>query len=329
MTGDNDFPGNSGSALIRTDGNGDTLWTRKYYDSPYGQSVIQTTDSGYVVLGIYKWFKKINKFGNTIWSKVFPLSGFSSYTYDIVQTSDGGFVIGGQTDQFGAGSIDALLIKVDSSANFQWAKTYGGIGADNVTSIDQTSDGGFVLTGVTNSYSTDLNILVVKTDATGNLLWSKVYGGSEYEYGWYIQQTIDNGFFIAGNLDTISNGISSIYLIKTDSLGNSGCNELPHSLIQISQNITVINYNELDKSGFNITSPSYSLGVGGSESTLCFSTGILNASNTKSKLAIFPNPSSNYIEIKYGNIIPSGVLTIYDSFGNTILVKQINNSNEE
>jgi hypothetical protein len=327
MTGDNDFPGNLGSALIRTDENGDTLWTRKYYNSPHGQALIQTADSGYIVLGIYKWLKKINKFGNTTWSKGIQLSGFTSYTYDIVQTADGGFIIGGQTDQLGAGSIDAILIKVDSSGSFQWAKTYGGSGVDNLTSLDLTADGGIVFTGVTNSVpGTDYNILVVKTDSTGDLEWSKVYGGTEYEYSWYIQQTTDNGFFIAGTLDTISNGIRSIYLIKTDSLGNSGCNEVSHSLIQISQNVTIGNYNEPDRSGFNITTPSHSMGVGGSESTLCFSTGISNPPNTISELAIFPNPSSNYIEIKYGKIIPSGVIGIYDSFGNTVIVKQINNS---
>jgi Secretion system C-terminal sorting domain len=326
MTGEDEFPGYSGSALIRTDANGDTLWTRKYYNSHYGQAVIQTTDSGYVVLGIYNWLKKINKFGNTIWSKEFPLSG-SSYTYDIAQTADGGFVIGGQTDQIGAGFIDALLIKVDSSGNFQWSKTYGGTGVENLTSLDLTADGGIVFTGVTRSVpGTDLDILVVKTDSAGNLEWSKVYGGSEYEYSWYIQQTTDNGFFIAGGLDTITSGTSLIYLIKTDSMGNSGCNEISHSLIQISQSITIGNYNEIDRSGFIITSPSYSLGVGGLESTLCFSTGISNLSNTKSDLTIFPNPSSNYIEIKYGEMILSGILDIYDSFGNAVLVKDIKNS---
>lgn len=328
MTGYNDFPGNLGSALIRTDENGDTLWTRKYYDSQYGQTVIQTIDSGYVVLGIYKWFKKINKFGNTIWSKGLQLTGLSSYTYDIKQTMDGGFIIGGQTDQLGAGSIDAILLKIDSYGNFQWANTYGGSGIDNLTSLDLTTDGGIVFTGVTRSLTgTDYDILVVKTDSMGNLEWSKSYGGSEYEYSWYIQQTTDNGFFIAGHLDSISNVSSSIYLIKTDSLGNSGCNGVALALTQISQNIVVGSYNEPDRSGFTITSPFYTTGVGGSESTLCISTGILNASNIKNELAIYPNPSSNYIEIKYGNIIHSGVLTIYDSFGNTVLVKEINNSN--
>ena len=330
MTGYNDFPGNLGSALIKTDDNGDTLWTRKYYDSRSGQAIVQTPDSGYVVIGIYKWFKKINKLGNVIWNKVFQLTGLSSYTYDIKQTMDGGFIIGGQTDQLGAGSIDAILIKIDSSGNFQWANTYGGTGIDNLTSLDLTSDGGIVFTGVTRLLpGTDYDILVVKTDSMGDLEWSKSYGGSEYEYSWYIQQTTDNGFFIIGHLDSISNVNSSIYLIKTDSLGNSGCNEVALSLTQMSQNIVVGNYNEPDRSGFNITTPFYTTGVGGSESTLCFSTGISIPSNTESELDLFPNPTHDYLYIKYDKMIQSGVLSIKDIYGIDVFVKQINYSNAD
>lgn len=152
------------------------------------------------------------------WAKTF---GGSDYDYGnaVRQTADGGFIIAGSTKSSGAGDRDAWLIRTDSAGNALWSKTIGGLELDEVYSVWQNSDGGFIAAGQIRSGIADsIDILYFRTDSNGNLIWIKNYGGPGVQFGRSVQQTSDGGFIIAGYTSDSLNHADAVLLL-TDSSG--------------------------------------------------------------------------------------------------------------
>jgi hypothetical protein len=151
-----------------------------------------------------------------------PAKSYGGFANDVPtfaqKTSDGGFIIAGYTESFGAGNSDILLIKTDGYGNIQWAKTYGRIENEKARYVIQTSDGGFVIAADTNYYygPTPDGILLIKTNANGDIQWAKIYGGAGVSGISSVQQTSDGGYIMAG----YSGSNKDILLIKTDGSGN-------------------------------------------------------------------------------------------------------------
>ena len=102
----------------------------------------------------------------------------------VQQTSDGGYIVTGSTSSYGAGSDDMFLVKYDSAGTLSWNKTWGGAGYDYGYSIQQTSDGGYIVTGQTTSYGAGSgDMFLVKYTSTGNLSWNKTWGGTGQDKG--------------------------------------------------------------------------------------------------------------------------------------------------
>jgi hypothetical protein len=179
------------------------------------------------VAGNIKEISKSNEIDNKIipladdkWVKTFGDikldSGFS-----VQQTSDGGYIIVGTTESYGAGKNDVWLIKTDSIGNKIWDKTFGGEGRDFGNSVQQTTDGGYIITGSTASYDNGKgDVLLLKTDVNGNMLWYKTFGYSMHDSGSEVKQTSDAGFIIIGDVNTDGGGSGDFWVIKTDNVGN-------------------------------------------------------------------------------------------------------------
>ncbi len=217
--------------LIKTDANGNVEWTKTYGGSSYdcGFSVQQTKDGGFIIAGYTCSFGagyadvyliKTDAYGNVEWTKTYGGSDYD-FGYSVQQTQDGGYIIAGKTCSFGAGGYDVYLIKTDANGNVEWTKTYGGGSDDCGFSAQQAQDGGFIIAGGTWSFGAGgYDVYLIKTDANGNVEWTKTYGGSSYDCGFSVQQTKDGGFIIAGYTCSFGAGYADVYLIKTDAYGN-------------------------------------------------------------------------------------------------------------
>jgi hypothetical protein len=187
----------------------------------------------------------------------------------IQQTNVHGFINLGTTYSFGAGDKDVYLYKTDSMGNYLWGKSYGGSLADAGTCVKHTSDGGFIISANTNSFSSNYDIYLIRTDSVGDTLWTKTYGGTGFEESHSVIQDNDGGFIIAGESYSFGNfGVSfsyaDIYLIKTDANGNVVWSKVIggtiHDYCHIVQRTT--------DGGLILMGETYSFGMGGYDTYL-------------------------------------------------------------
>jgi hypothetical protein len=227
--------------LVKTDASGDTLWTRAYGGMGFddGYSVQQTTDGGYIIAGWTSSFGagdydvyliKTNPSGDTLWTRTFGGTG-ADFGTCVQQTTDSGYIIAGYTHSFGAESTDVYLVKTSESGDTLWTRTYGGTYGDEAGSVQQTSDGGYILTAWTESFGPGTpecdNVYLVRTDASGDTLWTRTYGGMSPECGNSALQTSDGGYVVAGYTQSFGAGAMDVYLIKTDADGYVGLADQP------------------------------------------------------------------------------------------------------
>jgi len=202
-------------------------------ENDYGYSVKQTTDGGYILTGSTKsygngeydvWLIKTDSQGIIEWNKTFGGSEYDDGR-SVQQTTDGGYIITGFTSSFGNGNSDVYLIKTDSQGNEEWNKTFGGNWTDHGFSVQLTTDGGYIITGNTES-SENGYVLLIKTNSEGTEEWNKTFGGTKPNSGSSVQLTTDGGYIITGSLKSSNGSVyTDVWLIKTDSQGNEEWNK--------------------------------------------------------------------------------------------------------
>jgi uncharacterized repeat protein (TIGR01451 family) len=256
---DGDVTGNIGAQdfwVVKLDASGNISWQKSLGGSTNDilNSIQQTTDGGYIVAGQSNsndedvtgfnggvwdyWVVKLDAVGNITWQTALGGSE-SDVAESIQQTTDGGYIVTGWSASNngdvtgGNGSFDFWVVKLDISGNISWQKTFGGSGFDVANSIQQTTDGGYIVAGYSQSIDGDVtgnnggqDFWVVKLDATGNITWQKALGGSGNEVAYSIQQTTDGGYIVAGHSSsndgdvTGNNGGNDNWVVKLDATGN-------------------------------------------------------------------------------------------------------------
>ena len=211
----------------------DTVWTKCYGGGgfEFGRSVQLTNDDGFIIAGDTEsygeagsfdmWMLKLDSDGDTLWTGIYG-DFYEERGYFAHQTSDNGYIIGGTTGSYGNGFYDFWLVKTDGSGDTLWTKPYGGLNYDWGNFGQQTNDGGYILTGYTDSYGSGVSsLMLIKTDDAGNVSWAKTIGGPSSEYGCTLEQTTDSGYIISGDTYSYGAGSRDIYLVKTDINGDT------------------------------------------------------------------------------------------------------------
>ena len=215
--------------VVKLYSDGSIQWTKTMGGSltDEARSIIQSSDGGFAVAGNTQSFGaggadiyvvKLDSGGNVLWTKTIGGSA-DDEARSIIQSSDGGFVVAGWTQSFGAGGYDMYIVKIDGSGNVAWTKTIGGTGNDYAYSIIQDLDRNYVVVGWSNSFGSNNDIYVVKLDSAGNVVWTKTIGGSGDDGANSIIQSSDGAYVIAGHTNSFSSSYD-FYVVKIDSSGN-------------------------------------------------------------------------------------------------------------
>ncbi len=211
--------------LLKINPFGDTLWSRKYnvYRDDYANALIETPDSGFIVVGYTAYttdyvhydliLLKINKLGDTIWTKRYGGNGRRAGK-DIIQAINGGYIITGYSWPYGSDYTYLMLLKIDENGDIVWNKFYKGLDDAAGYSVTYATDSGYIFAGTTNSNSSGKkDIYLVKTDVNGDTLWTAYQGGTETDIPYCINNTADGGYIIAGKTYTHDSD-GDLYIVK-------------------------------------------------------------------------------------------------------------------
>lgn len=227
--------------VMKLDTAGDIIWQNLYSSpsEPVGavSSVAQTSDGGFIVAGnVYvimgqfgigdteAWVFKLDGAGNMMWQKAFGGVFGHSFGFTVAnsvqQTKDGGFIVAGGTADFGPGAGNVWVAKLDISGDVAWEETYGGntgyLGAASASSIQQTSDRGYIVAGWTNQVPNNIaSPLLLRLDVNGKIVWQKGYSSqNEFASAYSVKETSDKGFVVTG-----PSPLGHVWAFKTDSMG--------------------------------------------------------------------------------------------------------------
>ena len=229
--------------LLKIDDNGEQQWSQTFGESFNDRAMFvqQTTDGGYVITGCTSvinslgnaetdiYLTKMNDNGEEQWSQTFGGPG-NDKAHCVQQTTDGGYIITGEDEEdvynpgndFWTANSDLFLIKTNELGQEEWAQRFGEAGNDCGRSVQQTSDGGYIIAGyVTPGENQNSNIYLLKTNDNGEEQWSQTFGGAGDDTAQSVQQTSDGGYIIAAHTSTTNNISNGVYLIKTDAQGNT------------------------------------------------------------------------------------------------------------
>ncbi|MDH3892830.1 MAG: hypothetical protein OEV49_17340 [candidate division Zixibacteria bacterium] len=217
--------------LVRINDGGDRVWAYQYgMPSREEAFAIEATSDGYVFAGreglpgslaVYIYVVKTDLTGGVLWRKIYGGTKYDE-ARGIAQTGDGGCVLVGRTENFAATASDVFLMRLDANGDSLWWRTYGEDRDDDASAVVHTADGGFMIAGTSNwSASGADDFYLIKTDAEGNEVWSKRYGGASGDVCNDIVETDGESFVLVGYSESFGAGGNDVYLIKVDAAGDT------------------------------------------------------------------------------------------------------------
>ena len=326
-----------GLLLMKLDSMGTVIWQKSYNHMGFddvGTSVCQTSDQGFLIVGVENFNQysksiivKTDSNGDTLWTNSISYFGFGG-ARSVTETFDGNYVMAGITLDDLTSSEYSYLVKLDVTGNLLWSRLYGKADSSRslqVSSILQTADSGIVMTGALSNPQGVQDVFLLKTNSIGDTLWARFYHSVSHDFPYSIKQTYDNGFIISGTSQDSSNSGTFIYLIKTDSLGHTSCNEFIPSIaldtfLAITDNIPIIATSVTTTQQFIYPVIGYSIQA----FDYCTTNSIASIHNTTIK--IFPNPSSNYLTFVFppNNHSHFNAINYYNLIGELVYTEPIN-----
>ncbi len=363
---DEDVTGNHGGRdiwVVKINSTGTLQWKKALggTSDDYSQSIRPTPDGGYILAGATSstdgdvtgnhggyndaWVVKLSSTGSVQWQKT--LGGTNDeYANSIQPTPDGGYILASTTfstdgDVIGNHGIDdAWIVKLDATGAIVWQKALGGTAWEDVSSIQSTTDGGYVMAGYTRSNDGDVtgnhgtdDAWVVKLSSTGSVQWQKCLGGTGNEGAYSIQPTADGGYIVAGATSSINGDVTGIHggadvwVVKLSSVGNlqwqkalGGTGEDYANGIQPTADGGYIvagqtNSTDGDVTGNHGGNDVWVVKLGPELSTTGFE---------KSTVVVYPNPTSTLLTVQNNNNTVIDSITITDLMGKVVLTQTTN-----
>ena len=217
--------------IIKLSPDGEIEWQKAYGENGTDEVhfIQQTNDGGYIfggrlwAYGGLSYFSiiKLSPNGDIDWQKNYGDDAVNNVALSLQQTIDGGYIVAGHDFYSNTQTYDILILKLFSDGTVEWNKTYRGSLDDLPHSIQQTVDGGYIVAGRTNSFGTgEYDIWILKIASDGMIEWQKTYGESQNEMVYSIHQTLDDGFIVAGSINSFGAGSSDYWIIKLNPLGD-------------------------------------------------------------------------------------------------------------
>ncbi|MFL2983558.1 MAG: Ig-like domain-containing protein [Candidatus Neomarinimicrobiota bacterium] len=219
--------------LIKTNSQGDSLWTKTYGDeeSDYGADLLAHEDGGFIILGSTEstgnggkdiWIIKIDTDGNEEWNKTYG-DGSNDMGQSIIKTYDNGFIIRYVIQSYGQGNTSVGLLRLSANGDQLWTKTIGGSNGISGSSIQRIGDDEYIMAcSLFDNGENTYDAYMIKINDSGDILWDATFGAQENDHGMGIIKTLDNGFIIIGSTNNFGNGnknSSDVWIIKTNSNG--------------------------------------------------------------------------------------------------------------
>ena len=213
--------------VVKMDGRGQVAWQEVLggADWDYAAIVRQTREGGYIAAGAtgssgagYSdvWVLKLDARGQVVWQKTYGGTEWD-YAASLVQTPEGGYLVGGGTQSFGAGLMDAWVLKLDANGQVAWQKTYGEKREDRAYAVIPASDHGYIVAGSTASFGAGgMDAWVFKLDEKGRVIWQKTYGGQQEDRAYDIKPVGKRGYLLAGETQSYGAGGVDVWVLKLD-----------------------------------------------------------------------------------------------------------------
>jgi hypothetical protein len=314
--------------FVKTNANGDTVWTRKYgFGQKGATSIYQTIDGGYVFTGVsvdnsQHCVGKLNSNGDLLFEKYY---GFlSTISSSIQQTTDGNLIISGSK------GLDFCLVKLDGIGDTLWTRIYGNTDHEYGSFVQQTSDGGFIIAGRKLCDTLSDKTYIVKTDSNGDTIWTKSYQGVCGGGPHCVQQTSDGGYIIGDISCTYWQDTLYLRTVKMNSNGDSLWTNTFGGSIYYGIGCFV---QQTTDGGYIISGSTSILGAGNTDFILIKTNdnGIVGVHNDLSEIdsaiiEVFPNPANDFINIKSNTEINN--ITILNLEGRKMFSKQLSRTTE-
>lgn len=258
------------SLLILIASSASFAWEKSFGGEEHDEvlSLVEASNGDLIAVGITRSFGagmsdcyvlRLSKKGDKLWERSFGGANDDG-AISVCKAHGGGFMVAGFTESMGSGAADVYLLKIDENGNKLWEKAFGGGGIDLASSVNPTSDGGYIIAGMTESFGHgSCDFYVIKVDGNGNKVWERTFGGKYYDEALSVSQTLDGGYIVVGV--TKSFDLGDAYVIKLDKDGN----KVWEKAFGGKGYEEVTSFKALSDGGFIVAGFTESLGSGGSD----------------------------------------------------------------